>query len=171
MNFHKIVEHDIANGPGIRVSLFVSGCDHRCPGCFNPETWDPASGKQFTEDDLLKLKTIMKSDTCSGLSLLGGDPMMPYNQKGVWEVINHIKDIPDKTIWLWTGAFYEELKKPRYVTDYTDKILDNVDVIVDGPFVEAYKDFRLKYRGSSNQRIIDVRKTRRFNCIVPYQET
>jgi anaerobic ribonucleoside-triphosphate reductase activating protein len=161
MNYGKIFYCDIANGIGIRTSFFVSGCRNHCEGCFNPETWDFSYGKRFdrgVEDELIK---SLQSEYTDGISILGGEPMEPENQKDILHLIKRIREeCPKKTIWVYSGFTYEELtsKDPaiRCVTEYTEEILKNIDILVDGKFVLARKNISLRFRGSSNQRIIDV---------------
>lgn len=160
MNYGRINKTDIANGPGVRVSLFVSGCRNRCKGCFNPETWDFNYGEKFTGSVFGEICEAMEPDYISGLSILGGDPMEPENINMIKTVARGIKDcFPDKTIWIYTGYTYE------YVSLKYPEILDYIDVLVDGPFIESKKDISLKFRGSSNQRIIDIPATRRSGDI------
>lgn len=155
MRYAAILKADIANGPGFRVSLFVQGCRRKCPGCFNPETHDPDGGRPFGEEEKKKIFDELGKKWCRGLSLLGGDPMSACsdNRAVVLDLCKEVKRrFPDKTIWMWTGYPYEELKL------FCPEILDYVDVVVDGPFVEKLKDLSLEWRGSSNQRIIYVKK-------------
>ncbi len=150
MNYAKLNGYDIANGPGVRVSLFVSGCRHHCKGCFNPETWDFDYGRVFTFDTYQRLDDLLSFEHISGLSILGGEPLEPENNKTLTVVCKSIKEVyPEKTIWLYTGFTYE------HVRDLP--IMRYVDVLVDGPFIESLKDISLQFRGSSNQRIIDVK--------------
>lgn len=152
MNYSVIKPLDIANGPGVRVSLFVSGCRNRCPGCFNPETWSFTYGQEFTHETLLELERMLKNPNIEGLSILGGDPFEPENRERVDTICKLIWLYhPDKSIWVWTGYLYEDLKDLP--------VMKYIDVLVDGPFVEELKDLRLKWRGSSNQRVIDVKKS------------
>ena len=151
MNYGSIKTVDIANGPGVRVSLFVSGCRNHCPGCFQPETWDFGYGKPFTkgtEDEIIK---ALRPEWIQGLSLLGGDPMEPENQEALIPFLCRVReDVPDKDIWLYTGYLMES------VSD--SPLLPLVDVVVDGPFLEDQKDAGLAFRGSRNQRIIHLEK-------------
>ena len=150
MNYAGIKKVDIANGPGVRVSLFVSGCRNHCPGCFNPETWDFDYGEPFTEKTEEELIKALRPSWIQGLSILGGDPMEPENQEALLPFIRRVKgELPDKGIWLYTGYRLESVSSPP--------LLDLVDVVVDGPFIEAEKDISLAFRGSRNQRIIDLR--------------
>lgn len=153
MNFAGIKKVDIANGPGVRVSLFVSGCRNHCPGCFNPETWDFDYGEPFTEkteEDLIK---ALRPSWIQGLSILGGDPMEPENQTVLLPLLRRVKkELPGKDVWLYTGYRLESVS--------SSPLLDLVDVVVDGPFIEAEKDISLAFRGSRNQRIIHLREKR-----------
>ena len=149
MNYSSIRQLDIANGPGCRVSIFVSGCEHRCKNCFNPETWNFSYGKAFTDQTLEALLELLKPEHISGLSILGGEPLHPQNREGVLDIVRKVKSVyPSKSIWIWTGYLWEEVS--------SFLIGSVVDVVVDGQFIEELKDLRLKYRGSSNQRVIDV---------------
>lgn len=158
MYYGRINKTDIANGPGVRVSLFVSGCRNRCKGCFNPETWDFNYGETFTEDAFREIYEAMSPDHIAGLTILGGDPMEPENIEMVTLISKNIKDwFPDKTIWIYTGYLYEDLKDLA--------IMRYIDVLVEGPFIESLKDISLQFRGSSNQRIIDIPATRKSGDI------
>lgn len=156
MNYADIKKVDVANGPGVRVSLFVSGCTHRCEECFNPETWDFSYGSPFGEEQIAQIISLLDKDHIRGLSLLGGEPFEPQNQKAVLELVERVrKELPSKTIWCYTGYLFEELAAGK-VGDHSRALLERLDVLVDGPFVLAKKDLGLRFRGSSNQRIIDV---------------
>ena len=149
MNYCGIKKTDIANGPGVRVSLFVSGCRNHCPGCFQPETWDFAYGEPFTRKTEDEIITALRPSWIQGLSILGGDPMEPENQKALLPFIRRVKEeLPDKDIWIYTGYLLENVG--------TSPLLSYADVVVDGPFVEAEKDISLAFRGSANQRIIHL---------------
>lgn len=151
MNYCGIKKVDIANGTGIRVSLFVSGCRNHCPGCFQPETWDFDYGEPFTEKTEEELITALRPSWIRGLSILGGDPMEPENQKELLPFIRRVKETyPGKDIWLYTGYRLEQV--------WDSPLLSYVDVVVDGPFVEKEKDAGLAFRGSRNQRIIDLKE-------------
>lgn len=152
MNYNTIRTLDIANGPGCRVSLFVQGCDFNCPGCFNEVAKDFTGGKVFTEETLLRILDLAKPTYISGLSILGGEPMHLQNRKEVLRLISRFKEMyPTKTVWLWTGYLWEDVAN--------DLVGSGLDVVVDGRFVESLKDLRLKYCGSSNQRVIDVQNS------------
>ena len=150
MNFCGIKKTDIANGSGVRVSLFVSGCRNHCPGCFQPETWDFDYGEPFTketEDEIIK---ALRPSWIQGLSILGGDPMEPENQRALLPFLRRVKEeLPEKDVWIYTGYLLEKVG--------TSPLLSYADVVVDGPFVEEEKDAGLAFRGSRNQRIIHLR--------------
>ncbi|MCI8990896.1 MAG: anaerobic ribonucleoside-triphosphate reductase activating protein [Lawsonibacter sp.] len=156
MNYADIKKVDVANGPGVRVSLFVSGCSHRCEGCFNPETWDFSYGVPFGEAEIQQILTFLAPDHIRGLSLLGGEPFEPDNQRAVLELVRRVRrELPGKTVWCYTGYLFEELAGNQVGT-HSRTLLEGLDVLVDGPFVLAKKDLGLRFRGSHNQRIIDV---------------
>ena len=162
MNYGAVKKLDIANGPGLRVSLFVSGCTHHCPGCFNPETWNFDYGRPFTQETEAELLSMLDSSYVDGLSLLGGEPFEPANQEGLLPLLRKVKSsYPEKTIWCYTGYTLEQdlLNPSRARCQYTDEMLSLIDVLVDGEFVEAKKNIRLKFRGSENQRVIDLKKS------------
>lgn len=159
MNFAAIKWADVANGPGVRVSLFVSGCTHRCPGCFNEEAWDFGYGQPFTEVQEDKILAALVPAHIKGLSLLGGEPFEPDNQRALLPFLRRVKEVcPDKEVWCYSGYTLDgELwRDSRARCQYTDEMLSLIDVLVDGPFVEAKKDLNLRFRGSSNQRILNV---------------
>ena len=159
MRYNTIRQLDIANGPGCRVSLFVQGCSFNCPGCFNTVAKDFEGGKEFTSETLETILALAEPAHISGLSILGGEPLHPRNRTCVLDLAQKFKDkYPEKNIWLWTGYLWEEVA--------FDLVGSAVDVVVDGRFVEELKDPRLKYRGSSNQRIINVSKSTRDNIIM-----
>lgn len=156
MNYADIKKVDVANGPGVRVSLFVSGCTHRCEECFNPETWSFDYGSPFGEEQIKQIISFLDRGHIRGLSLLGGEPFEPDNQEAVLELVRRVrKELPEKTIWCYTGYLCEELAAGK-VGEHSRALLEGLDVLVDGPFVLAKKDLGLRFRGSSNQRIIDV---------------
>lgn len=169
MNYGNIKLCDVANGPGVRISLFVSGCRHHCKNCFNQETWNFLFGKTFTDETLDYILKELNHDYISGFSLLGGEPFEPENQAVLANVLEVIKNnFPDKEIWCWTGwNLDKELSKNgiKY-TQYTERMLNNIDVLVDGPFVAELKNVKLVFRGSSNQRIIDLKATREHKKII-----
>ncbi len=169
MKYAKIKKTDIANGPGVRVSIFVSGCHHHCKGCFNAEAWDFNYGNDFTDDTIQEIIDAMKYDYISGLTLLGGEPFEFVNQHGLLPLLKKVKEIyPNKTIWAYSGYLYEELKKMSY--SETKEILNLIDVLVDGKFDEDLKDPKLYFRGSSNQRVIDMNKTRKSKKIILHEK-
>ena len=162
MNYATIKKFDIANGPGVRVSLFVSGCRHKCKNCFNQEAWDFAYGKAFTDDTLDEILETIKKDHIEGFSLLGGEPFEPENQECVCDILKAIKaKYPTKTVWCYTGFLYDSQLLAGKVGDpqIVREILGYIDVLVDGKFVEELKRLDLLFRGSSNQRIIDVKRS------------
>ena len=158
MNYASIRKCDIANGEGIRVSLFVSGCTHRCRGCFNPEQWDFDYGRPFAADTENEILEALDNDFIDGLTILGGEPMEPENQRALVPCLRRLRARfgTGKNIWVYTGCVLEsELKsETRWRTEVTDEFLAMIDVLVDGPFLESKKDISLRFRGSSNQRII-----------------
>ena len=175
MNYATIKWCDIANGEGVRISLFVSGCTHHCKNCFNAVAWDFSYGEAFDEAVQEKILKELDSDYIAGLSLLGGEPLEPQNQEALFPFIKKVKELyPNKTIWCYTGCVLDEkakkLKEKHKNTPHTKELLSLFDVVVDGPFVEELKDIRLKFRGSSNQRVIDIRKTLEKGKIVLYLE-
>ena len=156
MNYADMKKVDVANGPGVRVSLFVSGCTHRCPECFNPETWSFDYGAPFGEAERDLLLSWLAPDHIRGLSLLGGEPFEPGNQGAVLELAEQVRNtLPQKTIWCYSGYLFEELSAGK-VGEHSRELLEQLDVLVDGPFILAQKDVGLRFRGSANQRIIDV---------------
>ena len=191
MNYASIRTCDIANGEGVRVTLFVSGCTHRCKGCFNPDQWDFGYGEPFTREVEDRILKDLEPSYIAGLSILGGEPMEPTNQRALVPFLKRIEsfrdklesgsgaglesgsgaglesggdanptlNVPKKTLWVYTGCLFEELKDPssRWHTEVTDEFLRMIDVLVDGPFVEDLKDISLQFRGSSNQRILRLR--------------
>ncbi|MCR5415165.1 MAG: anaerobic ribonucleoside-triphosphate reductase activating protein [Pseudobutyrivibrio sp.] len=163
MNYGAIKNCDIANGTGVRVSLFVSGCRNHCKGCFQPETWDFCYGKPFTEDTANYIIDLMAPDYINGLTILGGDPFEPENQKALLPFLKKVRNLyPQKNIWMYTGYTWEQLTTvgQRVCTAETKDILGLIDILVDGPFIQEKKNLRLKFRGSENQRIIDVKGRR-----------
>jgi anaerobic ribonucleoside-triphosphate reductase activating protein len=168
MNYAKINPNDIANGTGVRVTLFVSGCTHHCKGCFNSETWDFNYGTPFTEETEDKILELLKPDYIEGLTLLGGEPMEPQNQKALLSLLKKVKkEFPQKNIWCYSGYLFDsEIIKGRAHTDVTDELLSCIDVLVDGRFMEDKKNIMLKFRGSENQRIIDVEESIRQNKVI-----
>lgn len=172
MYYGEIKKCDIANGEGVRVSLFVSGCTHHCPGCFNVATWDFHYGKEFTEETEKELLDALEPSYINGLSLLGGEPFEPENQKALVPFLRKVKErYPGKNIWCYSGYLYDSqlLSESRARCEYTDEMLSMIDVLVDGRFVESLKDITLVFRGSSNQRIIDVKKSLESGDVVLWE--
>lgn len=162
MNYATIKPVDIANGPGVRVSLFVSGCTHRCKGCFNEEAWDFQFGKPFTEDVQKQLLSSLDHDYIEGLTLLGGEPMEPSNQESLLPFIKAVREhLPGKTIWCFTGYDFEKdiLGKMMKTSAVTRELIPLFNVMVDGKFVAEKKNLSLKFRGSENQRVLNVKKS------------
>lgn len=171
MNYGKIKKSDIANGEGVRVSLFVSGCTHHCKGCFNTDTWDFNFGKTYTKETEDYIISLLKSPYISGFTLLGGEPFEPSNQRAILPLLKRIRlELPDKNVWCYTGYLFDNelLKESRARCEVTDEMLSYIDVLVDGRFVESLKDISLAYRGSSNQRIIDVKESMKNKCIITW---
>ena len=159
MNYATIKNCDIANGPGVRVSLFVSGCTHRCPGCFNEVAWDFDYGRPFTDEVMDSILEMLRPSYVRGLTLLGGEPFEPQNQGAVVELLRRIRrELPKKSIWAFSGYLFDRDILSGRLGD-TSEYLSYLDVLVDGPFVEAKKNLSLRFRGSENQRIIDVPKS------------
>ena len=172
MYYGEIKKCDIANGEGVRVSLFVSGCTHHCPGCFNEATWDFHYGKEFTEETEKELLDALEPSYINGLSLLGGEPFEPENQKALVLFLRKVKErYPGKNIWCYSGYLYDSqlLSESRARCEYTDEMLSMIDVLVDGRFVESLKDITLVFRGASNQRIIDVKKSLESGDVVLWE--
>ncbi len=159
MNYATIKNCDIANGPGVRVSLFVSGCTHRCKGCFNEIAWDFSYGEPFTQDTINTILDMLKPDHVKGLTLLGGEPFEPQNQGSILELLRQVKArYPDKSVWAFSGYLFDRdiLSGRLGPWQITKEYLGYLDVLVDGPFIMDKKDLSLRFRGSSNQRMIDV---------------
>ncbi len=170
MNYAKIKCHDVANGPGVRVSIFVSGCNHHCKGCFNKETWDFNYGEPFTEKEIDLIIEALKPDYISGLSVIGGEPFELVNQEGLLPLLKKVREVyqDTKSIWAYSGFTYEELLKMK--NPNTSEILNIIDVLIDGKFIEDLKDPLLYFRGSSNQRIIDMKKTRKNKKVILHEK-
>lgn len=164
MKYNQIIEQDFGNGPGCRVTLFVSGCTHQCKGCFNPESWNPDYGEEFTDDTIDTIIQLLDNDFIDGLSLVGGDPLYNGNLDMIYKLILKVKEVfhNEKTIWLWTGYIYEDIQDKYEFY----KILKEITVLVDGPFIAELKDLTLKFRGSSNQRIIYMQPTLQYKTII-----
>ena len=164
MRYNKIRKMDISNGKGVRVSIFVQGCTFNCKNCFNPETHDFNGGKEFTNDTINRVLELCQNENVEGLSILGGEPMHPNNIDGVTELAKAFKEkFPNKNIWAWTGFTYENYMKDKEILKY-------LDVLVDGQYVDELHDFTLKWRGSSNQRVIDIPKTLKAGEVVLFEE-
>lgn len=173
MNYATIKNCDIANGPGVRVSLFVSGCTRRCPGCFNEVAWDFHYGKPFTQETVEQILALLAPDYVRGLTLLGGEPFEPQNQPGVLELVRQVKArLPKKTIWAFSGYLFDRDLLPGKLGDpqITRELLSHLDVLVDGPFIQEKKNLSLRFRGSENQRIIDVPVSLAAGEIVLWQD-
>lgn len=170
MHYCNIKPCDIADGPGVRVSLFVSGCTHHCPGCFNEIAWDFAAGEPFTRETEDALLADLSKSYIGGLTLLGGEPMELVNQRALVGFVRRVREaLPEKSIWCYTGYVLEPdllAETGRARCEVTDELLSCIDVLVDGPYVEALHDITLLFRGSSNQRLIDMRKTRETGTVV-----
>lgn len=169
MNYATIKECDVANGPGVRVSVFVSGCNHHCKGCFNEIAWDFNYGNTFTQQTIDKILKDLDKDYIEGLSLLGGEPLEYQNQKGLVELVKQVKEkFPNKTIWCYTGFDFEKdvMGKMYSTWEETRTLLDNIDVLVDGKFDLELKNPSLQFRGSENQRLIDVQKSMKAGKLI-----
>ncbi|MGN0298614.1 MAG: anaerobic ribonucleoside-triphosphate reductase activating protein [Lachnospiraceae bacterium] len=152
MRYHNITKDDMLNGDGLRVVLWVAGCNHHCPECQNPVTWDIEGGLPFDENALAEIEEQLSQDYISGITLSGGDPLHPANRKDIGELVEKLhRKFPQKTIWLYTGYLWEEIKDLSF--------LPLIDIVVDGPFIKALKDNQLEWKGSSNQKVIDVKQT------------
>ena len=164
MNYNKIRKMDISNGPGVRVSIFFQGCSFHCKNCFNPETWDFNGGLEFKEEQIEEIIDLCEPDFISGLSILGGEPMHPKNIANTTKLAKRFKEeYPDKNIWAWSGFLFDRDLKDKEVLNY-------IDVLVDGQYQDELRNPSLKWRGSSNQRVIDVKKTKQKGQIVLYCE-
>lgn len=173
MNYATIKPNDIANGPGVRVSLFVSGCTHHCKNCFNSEAWDFNYGKPFTQSTMDEIIKALNHDYIAGFSLLGGEPFEPQNQQVLCDVLEKVKSAyPDKTVWCYSGYSYDKDLLTGRLCDYsiTHRMLKCIDFLVDGEFVEEKKDITLRFKGSSNQRIIDVKRSLAEGKIIRWSE-
>ena len=160
MRYNKIRKMDIADGPGIRVSIFFQGCEFNCKNCFNPETHNFTGGKEFTNETIDKIMELCGKDYIEGLSILGGEPMHPRNIEGTTKLAKVFKEkYPNKTLWAWSGFTFDKYLKDKEIVKY-------LDVLVDGQYVDELHDPTLKWRGSSNQRVIDIKKSLKENCVV-----
>ena len=173
MNYAAIKSCDIANGPGVRVSLFVSGCTHHCKGCFNEVAWDFQYGEPFTQETIDSILQMLSPPHVKGLTILGGEPFEPENQPAVLELLRQVKkEYPEKSIWVFSGYLMDRDILSGRLGDWeiSKEYLSYLDVLVDGPFVLEKKDLSLRFRGSSNQRLIDVQATLKNNAIVPWED-
>lgn len=173
MNYGDIKRCDVANGIGVRVSLFVSGCTHHCEGCFNPETWDFNFGKAFTKKEEDKIIEYLAPSYITGFTVLGGEPMEPSNQEALLPLLRRIKETyPQKTIWCYSGYLFDRdiLGKMCKESDVSKEIIKYIDVLVDGEFVLARKNLKIRFRGSDNQRIIDVKKSLESGMVQEWSE-
>ena len=171
MKYGEIKNNDIANGEGVRVSLFVSGCTHHCEGCFNPMTWDFNYGEDFTDKTIDSIIDLLSPSYIKGLTLLGGEPMEPDNQRALLPLVKKVKaQYPDKTIWCYSGYLFDKelLSDSRARCEVTDELLSYIDVLVDGEFILAKKNIALQFRGSENQRLIDVKGSLTSGEVVMY---
>ena len=160
MRYNKIRKMDISNGPGVRVSIFMQGCNFNCKNCFNPETHDFNGGKEFTDETINRVLELCENKNVEGLSVLGGEPMNPQNIEGTTKLVKAFKEkFPEKSVWAWSGYTYENYLKDKEVLKY-------LDVVVDGQFVEEEKNPTLEWKGSSNQRVIDVQKSLKENKVI-----
>lgn len=168
MNYANIKTYSIENGTGVRVSLFVSGCTHHCKDCFNEQAWDFGYGAPFTEETENAVIEALAPDYMAGITLLGGEPMEPVNQRGLLPLLKRIRKVlPQKTVWAYTGYVYEDLLEGgRAHCEVTEELLSLCDILVDGPFIAEKKNISLRFRGSENQRIIDLKATRETGKVV-----
>lgn len=164
MRYNKIRKMDISNGPGIRVSIFFQGCSFHCKNCFNPETWSFNSGEEFTDETINHILDLCDNDHITGLSLLGGEPMHPTNIEGSTKLAKAFKErFPEKSLWSWSGFLFDKDLKDKEILKY-------LDVLVDGQYIDELHDPTLKWRGSSNQRVIDVQKSLKNKKVMLYKE-
>ena len=173
MNYATIKTYDIANGPGVRVSLFVSGCSHHCPGCFNREAWDYNYGEPFTDEVISHILAALEPDYIQGLTLLGGEPLDPANQEDVWRLVRAVRErFPNKDVWCYTGYLWEKDVRGwmREACPRISELVSMLDVLVDGPFILEKKNISLLFRGSENQRLIDVQRTLDKGNVVIWRE-
>ena len=173
MNYATIKNCDIANGPGVRVSLFVSGCTHRCPGCFNEVAWDFDYGEPFTEEVMDSILEMLRPSYIRGLTLLGGEPFEPQNQPAVVELLRQVKaNYPEKSVWAYSGYLFDRdiLAGRLGPKEITDEYVSYLDVIVDGRFVQSRKNLSLRFRGSDNQRLIDVKASLKAGEVILWQD-
>lgn len=172
MNYADIKQFDVANGVGVRVSLFVSGCTHHCKGCFNKEAWDFQYGKPFTEREIDLIIDYLKPDYVSGLSLLGGEPMEPSNQEALLPLMRRVHEqYPQKNVWCYSGYLFDKdiVGQMCKESEVTRELLSYIDIMVDGEFVVKQKNLKINFRGSDNQRIIDVKKSLEMGEVVHWE--
>ena len=163
MRYNRIRKMDISNGPGIRVSIFMQGCEFHCKDCFNPETWDFKCGEEFTDETIEKVLDLCNQDHIVGLTILGGEPMHPVNIEGTTKLAKEFKKrFPKKSLWVWTGFLYEGIKDKE--------VFDYIDVLVDGQFKTELFSPKLRWKGSSNQRVIDIKETIKNGKIIEYKD-
>ena len=163
MRYNKIRKMDISNGPGVRVSIFMQGCHFHCKDCFNEEAWDFNGGKEYTDETINRVLELCEKEYIVGLSILGGEPMHPKNIKGTTKLAKAFKErYPDKNLWIWTGFLFEDIKQ--------NEVFNYIDTLVDGQFKTELFDPRLKWKGSSNQRVIDVKKSLKNNKVILLEE-
>lgn len=168
MNYIKITKHDIANGIGVRVVLWVSGCTVHCYNCQNPSTWNFTAGQPFTNDTMTELLEALSPDYISGLTLSGGHPLEQVNQQQISNIVKTVKTkLPSKTIWLYTGYTYEQILKSKFIAN---EILPYIDILVDGKYDYTKRDITLSWCGSSNQRVIDIQKSLKENKVILFKE-
>ena len=173
MNYADIKRYDVANGPGVRVSVFVSGCTHRCPGCFNEEAWDFNFGKPFTQETIDYIIDLLKPDFYKGITFLGGEPLEHVNQQGLLPLARKIREVyPEKSIWCFTGYDFEKDVLGRMINEWpeTKELLSYIDDLVDGEFIEAQKDLSLVFKGSANQRHILVQESMKSGSLVLWEK-
>ena len=164
MKYNVIRKMDISNGPGIRVSIFMQGCEFHCKNCFNSETWDFNGGKEFNDDTIEEVLDLCKQSHVKGLSILGGEPLHPKNIEGTTKLAKSFKEeFPEKTLWVWSGFKFDEVLKNKEIMKY-------VDVLVDGQYIDEQHNPTLKWKGSANQRVIDVQKSLKENDIVLFED-
>lgn len=171
MYYGALKEYDVANGQGVRISLFVSGCTNHCFQCFQPETWDFSYGQPYTKETEEKILSFLKNDFISGLSILGGDPFEFPNQRELVKLCQKVKEqFPEKDLWAWTGFLLDQdlLEGGKRHCEVTDELLSYIDVLVDGPFIQEKKNIQLAFRGSENQRVIDLKKSLSQKEIILY---
>lgn len=177
MNYHNITHDDMNNGDGLRVVLWCSGCSHHCYNCQNPQTWNPTSGIKFDESAKLEIFTELSKDYISGITFSGGDPLFDTNLNDILSLIDEIRVLfPNKTIWLYTGYTLNQIMCPilsddlhsTIIAEKRKKIISKVDVLVDGKYIDRQKDLTLKWRGSKNQRVIDIKETFKQNKVILY---